>query len=424
LPLHNLVLLKNSENFILPCWLKVEIFRSFSENLYVIILAQAWLYIRSPSCENDLQKANIMRNAVYFPQAARFLITTAAFMITIAGLRAAETLVVPFLLAIFIAIISVPPLFWIQQRGFSMLSAMLIIVAAATIFGSSILLLVGTSLDDFAKNLPSYQMRLEQSLSSSVKWLNDWGVTLSTDVVLKYLDPQAVMGLAGQMVSAMGGILAHSFLVLLIVIFILLEAYSFPTKLRAIWGDAAQFQHLHSILNNIQRYIAIKTSMSLITGITVTVMLMIFKIDYPILWGIFAFLLNYVPNIGSLLAAIPAVLLAIIQLDIITAAYVATGYVAINAIVGNIIEPRLMGQGLGLSTLVVFLSLVFWGWVLGPIGMLLSVPLTMTVKIALEYHEDTRWIAILLSSEVAAIKAHEAAPLGSEVTTKAREGAE
>jgi predicted PurR-regulated permease PerM len=117
------------------------------------------------------------------------------------------------------------------------------------------------------------------------------------------------------------------------------------------------------------------------------------------LWGLLALLLNYIPNIGSILASVPAILLALIQLGVGKAVIVLVGYLVINIIIGNVLEPKIMGRGLGLSTLVVFLSLVFWGWVFGPVGMLLSVPLTMTVKIALDSNEDTRWISTLLGSE-------------------------
>jgi predicted PurR-regulated permease PerM len=144
---------------------------------------------------------------------------------------------------------------------------------------------------------------------------------------------------------------------------------------------------------------AIQTVISLATGACVAIFLTIMGVDYPLLWGVLAFLLNYIPNIGSIMAALPPVLLTIIQFGLGRAVGVAIGYLVINMTIGNVISPHLMGRGLGLSTLVVFLSLIFWGWILGPVGMLLSVPLTMTVKIALESSEDTRWIAILLGSE-------------------------
>ena len=139
------------------------------------------------------------------------------------------------------------------------------------------------------------------------------------------------------------------------------------------------------------------------TGVIIGVALWLIGVDYPVLWGVLAFMLNFVPNIGSIIAAVPAVLLTIVQLGIGPAFLVAVVYVAVNILIGSILEPRFMGKGLGLSTLVVFVSLIFWGWVLGPVGMLLSVPLTMIFKIALESSPETRWIAVLLGSSPPAL---------------------
>jgi predicted PurR-regulated permease PerM len=119
-------------------------------------------------------------------------------------------------------------------------------------------------------------------------------------------------------------------------------------------------------------------------------------VDYPVLWGVLAFMLNFVPNIGSIIAAVPAVMLALVQWGVSSAVIVAAVYVAVQVMIGSIIEPKFMGRGLGLSTLVVFVSLVFWGWVLGPVGMLLSVPLTITVKLALDSKPETQWLGHLL----------------------------
>ena len=181
----------------------------------------------------------------------------------------------------------------------------------------------------------------------------------------------------------------------------LLEATSIPAKLRTILGDReSSLEPFDKFINNVNNYMAMKTLVSLFTGTLVAGFVFIMGLDYPLLWGLLAFALNYVPNIGSIIAAVPAVLLAIIQVGIVKAMIIAAGYVVINLVMGNVIEPRFMGRGLGLSTLVVFLSLLFWGWILGPVGMLLSVPLTITVKIALDSREESRWIAVLLGPEV------------------------
>jgi predicted PurR-regulated permease PerM len=148
-----------------------------------------------------------------------------------------------------------------------------------------------------------------------------------------------------------------------------------------------------------KRYMIIKTLLNLVVAILVTVLLTILRVDFPVLWGFLAFLLNYVPTIGSTIAAVPAVLLAFLQFGPLRGALAAAGYVVINFGLAYGVEVKLMGQKLGLSTLVVFLSLIFWGSVLGPIGAVLCIPLTMTLKFAFESNESTRWIAVLLGPE-------------------------
>ncbi|MFC1830105.1 AI-2E family transporter [Thermodesulfobacteriota bacterium] len=203
----------------------------------------------------------------------------------------------------------------------------------------------------------------------------------------------------------MKSVLTNGFLIIMTVIFMLLEASGMPAKLYAITGGSADsLANYHKFIDNVKQYMAIKTAVSLITGVLVTILLTIVGVDFPMLWGLLAFLLNYVPNIGSIIAAIPAVLLATIQLGLAKAGITAAVYLVINIVMGNIVEPRFMGRGLGLSTLIVFLSLLFWGWVLGPVGMLLSVLLTMTAKIALDSREETRWLSILLGPELPAEK--------------------
>jgi len=149
-------------------------------------------------------------------------------------------------------------------------------------------------------------------------------------------------------------------------------------------------------VEKVRNYMSMKTIISMITGVVIWAALWVIGVDYPVLWGVLAFMLNFVPNIGSIIAAVPAVMLTIVQLGVSPALLVAGVYVAVNIIVGSVIEPKYMGKGLGLSTLVVFVSLVFWGWVLGPVGMLLSVPLTITVKLALDSKPETQWLGHLL----------------------------
>ena len=157
------------------------------------------------------------------------------------------------------------------------------------------------------------------------------------------------------------------------------------------------WQRLSQIVADVRRYMFLKTVMSILTGALVALWLLVVGIDFPIVLGVLAFALNYIPTIGSIAAAVPGILLAFIEFGLGTAALVSFGYVVINVGVSNGIEPRYLGHGLGLSPLVVIICVLFWGWVLGPMGMLLAVPLTMSVKIALESDQHTEWLAVLMS---------------------------
>ncbi|OEU72951.1 MAG: hypothetical protein BA864_05075, partial [Desulfuromonadales bacterium C00003093] len=292
------------------------------------------------------------------------------------------------------------PFYWLQKHKMPPWLALLIVIATVMLAGFLMITLVGTSVNDFTDNLPIYQEKLRAQALLLIDYLNRFGIKLSREVLLEHFDPGAVMQSAAGMLARAGGVLTNSFLILLTVIFILFEAAGMPTKLRTALPDADfSLTSFEKFIAGVRQYLVIKTLVSLVTGIAVTIGLMLLGLDYFLLWGLLAFLLNYVPNIGSIIAAIPAVLLAVVQLGMFKALLVAAIYLAVNIIMGNAVEPKLMGHKLGLSSLVVFLSLVFWGWILGPIGMLLSVPLTMIVKIALEVNDSTRWLAILLSSD-------------------------
>jgi predicted PurR-regulated permease PerM len=208
------------------------------------------------------------------------------------------------------------------------------------------------------------------------------------------------MDLAGGIFAGLSSVLTNGFLILLTVVFILLEAADLPQKLRVVLKNPERsLSTIEKFSQSAKRYLVIKTLISAVVGLAVWIWLLILGVDYPVLWGTLSFLLNYVPNIGAIIAALPVALLALVQLWVGSAFLVVLGFVVVHIVVGNIIEPKLMGKGLSLSTLVVFLSMVFWGWVLGPIGMILSVPMTSLVKIALESYEETKGLAFMLGSD-------------------------
>jgi len=331
------------------------------------------------------------------------ILTTAGLVVILAGLRVAEAIVTPFLLALFVTALSAPLFFWLRHRRLpevlSLLVVLLVIVAIAVVMS----LLVGNSVEGFSRNLPLYQERLQDLSQQVMGSLDRFGIALEARQLQNLVDLSATMGFVGKSFNRVLATLANGLFIVLLVGFMLVELDVIADKIRNIDRDASRtLAQLEESSRSILRYFMIKTLVSLATGVLVTLGLLAIGVDYPVLWGLVAFLLNFIPNIGSILAAVPPLLLALVQLGGWEALWVLVLYLAVNNLVGNLLEPRLMGQQLGLSPLVVFLSLVFWGWLLGPVGMFLSVPLTMTLKIVLEHREGTRWLAVLLGGQVPA----------------------
>ena len=327
-------------------------------------------------------------------------VTVAAICIIFAGVKTAANILVPFLLSIFIAIICNPLITKASKYNIPKAISIITVIIVFVTLALSLTGLVGQSLNELSQHIPKYREQLNAQFTWVTEFFSHYDIHLSTSTLAEYFDPAAAMGLAAEMLSGFGSVMANLFLIILTVVFMLFEASSFPNKIHFALDDPQmRLKQIERFLTSVNHYIAIKTLVSIATGCIVSLMLWSFNLDFYILWGVLAFLLNYIPNIGSIIAAVPAVTLAMLQLGIAEAGLIGIGYITINMIMGNIIEPRYLGKGLGLSTLVVFLSLIFWGWLLGTVGMLLSVPLTMILKIGLENSPEGRWLAILLSNE-------------------------
>ena len=327
-------------------------------------------------------------------------VTVAAIFIIFAGVKTAANILVPFLLSLFIAIICNPLVAKASQFKIPKAVSVIIVIGIFVTIALSLAGLVGKSLNELSGLIPQYRLQLQEQFTWLTAFLAGYNIQISSSLLFEYFDPAAAMGMAANMLSGFGSVMANLFLIILTVVFMLFEASSFPLKLHFALDDPEmRLKQIERFLESVNHYIAIKTMVSIATGVIVSIMLWAFGLDFYLLWGVFAFLLNYIPNIGSIIAAVPAVTLATLQLGLGEAGFIGLGYIAINMVMGNIVEPRYLGKGLGLSTLVVFLSLILWGWLLGTVGMLLSVPLTMILKIGLESSPEGRWLAILLSDE-------------------------
>ncbi|ADO48507.1 AI-2E family transporter [[Enterobacter] lignolyticus] len=328
----------------------------------------------------------------------KIVIMLGMLVIILTGIRFAADIVVPFILALFIAVILNPAVQFMVRWRIPRVVAVTLLIAFIILLAVLLLASLGTSLNELGRTAPQYRSSLVVPLQNVEPMLQRLGIQVSVEQLSKFIDPNAAMLLVTRFLTQLSNAMSSIFLLLLTVVFMLLEVPQLPTKLQQLMSRPVEgMAAIQRAIDSVTHYLVLKTAISLVTGLVAWWMLALLDVRFAFIWGMVAFALNYIPNIGSILAAIPPILQVLVFGGISDALLVMAGYLAINMLFGNILEPRIMGRGLGLSTLVVFLSLIFWGWLLGPVGMLLSVPLTIIVKIALEHSAGGKGIAILLS---------------------------
>lgn len=323
----------------------------------------------------------------------------ASLIIIIAGLMYAAAIATPFFMALFISVVCAQPVIWLQSKKVPQWLAVTIvlfgIIGIFVGFGE----LIANSLSSFSEDAPKYEENLNAIGKSIFDFFHQYGINLNYKETSKLFDPTKVMSFTATALGQLGTFMGNAFTIFFLALFLLLEIDDLQIKTSAIVKDSnLSLGYISSIIKNIRHYLSIKTLTSLLTGLPIWICLTIIGVDYAIIWALIAFLLNYIPNIGSIIAAVPAVLFALVQLGFGGALWTTASFLAVNMFVGSVLEPKMMGQGLGLSTYVVFLSLIFWGFIMGTVGMFLSVPLTMAIKIILEQNPRTKWIAILLGT--------------------------
>jgi AI-2 transport protein TqsA len=327
----------------------------------------------------------------------------AAMVVLLGALKLATQLVVPLLLAAFLAIASAPLMFWLIRRGVNRFVAVGAALLADVAFFAAMGAMSARGLDAFVSAVPRYQARVEVLREEASQWLvaqglPDLGELLPT--ALHGEDARRIVALAFTEVASALSMLA---LVLLIVAFLLVELLGIEEKLRLIFKHPELgIEQFRRAAAHVQLYILVKSGANLLTGMLVALWLAAFRVDFALLWGVCAFMLSYIPTIGTLLLAVPVLAVTLLQYGFGTALVVGVGYVLINTAIAALVEPRVFGQALGLSPLVVFVSMVCWGWLWGPVGAVLSVPLTVVVKIALAYVEGYEWLSRMLGPVVGA----------------------
>lgn len=330
------------------------------------------------------------------------LVTVAAAVIVIAGLKAAAPVLVPLMLALFITLVSFPLLEWLRTHGWprplASLATLVVDALVLAVFG----FLVARAVDQFVEAAPEYVQRLKEMARGSAQWLSGYGL-----LPPEWVDPDRIAlpdlldlarGVVGRTFAGVASTLLFATFVSLYMLFMLGEAQGLPDKLERAFGPSvARSQRMRRFVGDVQRYLLVKTLLNLLLAVLVWVWLVILKVDFALLWAILSFLLHYIPNLGIIFATIPPAVQAWIQHNPGRMVLVVLGFLVVGMVLGNLLEPQIMGRRFGFSSLVVLIGLVFFGWLWGPVGALLSVPFLVVLRALSENSEDIRWLSVLLS---------------------------
>ncbi len=307
-------------------------------------------------------------------------------------------LIIPLLISAMIALLLQPLMLWLERRGLpSFLSLGLVIgmlLALLILFG----IFVAAEINDFIANFAQIKGQIQALLDQLFALLHRLGLPEREHQLERFIRPDGIMALFKSMLTQLGNQFSNTLLILFTASFLILDSANLRSRLHYILkNDPQRREAIEEVAAKIHTYFLIMARVSLITALSALAILWYFDIPYALLWAALTFLLNFIPVIGSIIAAVPPVALGLIEHSWSIALWIALGYLLINNIVGNILQPTMMGRGLGLSSFTVFWSMLFWGWFFGPTGMILSVPLTMAVQFLLMQYDETRWIGFLLS---------------------------
>ena len=327
----------------------------------------------------------------------KFLLALGCTVVVVGGLKLAADLLVPIVLAFFLSVISLPILRWLRSKGIPRFPAVFLTVIVGLGILSPVVFIGLNMVTEFQNNFDTYNEGLTKKAVEFQEWVGktlDYEMTIDTEKVISTIQSSVFNFIGGA-----AGFLKDFTFVVILMIFFLSEAGGFSRKLIAIRrANGPDFAAFTETAKDVQKYLGIKTLISFITGILAAAVTGWLGLEFALLWGMVAFIFNYIPAIGSIIASIPPTLLALVDKSPGTALAVLIGFLIINMILGNFVEPMLLGRRFGISTAVVVLSVVFWGWLWGITGMFLAVPLTMLLKVTLNDSDEFKWFAVFLGS--------------------------
>jgi predicted PurR-regulated permease PerM len=308
------------------------------------------------------------------------LVTAAAAVVIIAGMHAAAPIVNLVLISFLLAMSVTPLMEWAIHRGVSAGLAVTLTILGVVIGGLGLATLVGVSISSMIDELPLYEPRLIEIKESLVVWLSNLGFDVTSLLSAVQVEPGMIMNVARTVLSAGLSMVSMSLVIILIVVFILIEAAGHLGKIQKGDANVGMMARYFLFGKDVRKYVGIVALTGVIVAIGNTILLTLLGVDYPVLWGVLSFLFNFVPTFGFLFSVLPPVMMALLEFGWGTAVIVVIGFFLINSVTENVVKPRFMKSGLQMSFLLLVVSLVLWTWVLGPVGTIVGVPLTLVLN--------------------------------------------
>jgi len=341
----------------------------------------------------------------------RPIVIVAGIIIILAAIKAAASILSLFFLAVFLAITFSPGFGWLRNKGVP--GGLAVLIMFGVIIGFALLLfgMAWVPISQFDDKLPGYQSNLSDQISAASNLLARFGIDISSFEEQGFLDIEKVVRFLASVIITISNTMFLLMVVVLTAIFMVLEASSYPERLRLGLGVSTRvIDQYRSFAQRVNSYLLTRVKLNLALAVPVTILLAVLGVDFPIFWGVVTFFAGFIPVVGFLLAVAPPAALGLIESGWVTAVIVIAGFVIINGLVDNVLQPRLMGQDLNLSPVVVFLSLFLWSFLLGGVGMILAMPLTVLTVIVFEQFQETRCLAVLMSANPLPPKPEEPAP--------------
>jgi len=341
-----------------------------------------------------------MKHFLSQSQVSRFMIIVLGCIGIVAAMYAASDFLNPIFIAALFAVIFDIPRSWLIKRGMSPGRALAVTILGALLLTLVVLIILGVTFLNLTASLPDYQEQMQSRLGELGAMLDQYGIEGDQLKAMAQDEQTNPLNVITYVLGGTLSLIGAAVLVLVYAIFLLIEVSGFSDKVNAAFNPTEPaYRYITTVTTSLRNFLVAQTKVSLATGTSVTLALWLLDVEFALLWGIVAFFMNFIPYIGSILAAIPAVIVAFIQYGpSVTVLLVILAYLLVNIVVNYTIYPRVMSQGVDLSMFMVMAGMVFWGWILGPIGLILSVPISAVIKISLDSYPGSRWLAMMLGS--------------------------